>query len=523
MSMDRQGTRRDLAAVNRQRWVVIGLVAAALLCEHAPAAAQTAAPPASAPAAAPSPAGQVAPAAPAPAAAAPAAPAAQPAAAGPTQRPAVPAGFPVDAPAEGPELTLEQAIARALERNEQPKMADERARAAEARVDKARSLFFPTVTASGNYSFRPDPARERRSFMVPGTTEPITTTIEQERHTVSGLVGLNINVLDPRAFPLYSQAKLENAAADLRADEAKRALSFSVARAFIDVLGVEQVRRAAEQRLWLANRIKEGAAGRFEAGLSSSNDVTRADLELASAKRELASAHGNVETARLELGYLIGGPVHERLAPPPAPLSTVALSAPDARGLSRAALARRKDLAAADKQSEALDAAADEPTARWFPRLALVGQYRVTSSEEAFLGQHQDLTAGVQLTWDLWDGGVRIADREERVAIASVSELEAQALARRVGVDVRQALSQLQRGQTELHEAEVAAVAARRNMDETRELYRQGLVQSLSVADAALQLFAAEVELVRARYDIATALLDLRATLGLDPFGKEPR
>jgi outer membrane protein TolC len=109
------------------------------------------------------------------------------------------------------------------------------------------------------------------------------------------------------------------------------------------------------------------------------------------------------------------------------------------------------------------------------------------------------------------------------VAIAAVSELEAQALARRVGVDVRQALSQLERGQAELREADAAAQAARNNMVETRELYRQGLVQSLSVADAALQLFAAEVELVRARYDIATALLDLRATLGLDPLGKEPR
>jgi outer membrane protein TolC len=230
-----------------------------------------------------------------------------------------------------------------------------------------------------------------------------------------------------------------------------------------------------------------------------------------------------VESTRLQLGYLLGATVNERLAAPPAQLSTFDPAATDPESLSRGARARRKDLAAADKQSEALDSAADEPTARWFPRLALTGQYRVTTSEEAFLGQHQDLTAGVQLTWDLWDGGVRIADREERVAIATVSELEAQALSRRVGVDVRQALSQLQRGQTEAQEAEVAAVSARRNMDETRELYRQGLLQSLSVADAALQLFAAEVELVRARYGIASALLDLRATLGLDPFGKEPR
>jgi outer membrane protein TolC len=89
-------------------------------------------------------------------------------------------------------------------------------------------------------------------------------------------------------------------------------------------------------------------------------------------------------------------------------------------------------------------------------------------------------------------------------------------------VDVRQALTALERGQAEAREAEATALAARRNMEETRELYLQGLRESLAVADAALQLFSAEVELVRVRYGIGAALLDLRAVLGLDPLGKEP-
>jgi outer membrane protein TolC len=407
-------------------------------------------------------------------------------------------------------LTLEQAIAHALAHNEQPRMASERARATEARVDRARSMFFPTVTAVGSYLFRPDPA---------SVTTPLGTR-SQDRHAFTGAVGLNVNVFEPRAFPLYSQAKHENAAADLRAEETQRRLAFDVARAYIAALGVEQVQRAAEQRLWLAQRILDGASGRFEAGLSSSNDVTRAQLEMASAKRELARSRGDVESARLELGFLIGADVREALVAPPAALSTGAASS-DARALSEDARARRKDLAAANQQSDALDAAADEPTMRWLPNLALTADYRATTEE--FFGRHDELTAGVQLTWVLWDGGERSADRDERVAVATVSEIEAQVLSRRIGVDVRQALTQIQRGQAEAVEAEAAAIAARKNMDETRELYRQGLLQSLAVADAALQLFAAEVELVRARYGVATAMLDLRSAAGLDPFGKEPR
>ena len=60
----------------------------------------------------------------------------------------------------GTPLTLEQAIERALTANEQPRIAAARATAAEARVDKARSFFFPDVTAQGSYLFRPDPVED---------------------------------------------------------------------------------------------------------------------------------------------------------------------------------------------------------------------------------------------------------------------------------------------------------------------------------------------------------------------------
>jgi outer membrane protein TolC len=59
-------------------------------------------------------------------------------------------------------------------------------------------------------------------------------------------------------------------------------------------------------------------------------------------------------------------------------------------------------------------------------------------------------------------------------------------------------------------------------VDETGELYRQGLASALAVSDANLRLFEAEVALARARFGLGLALLDLRAAQGLDALGKEP-
>jgi outer membrane protein TolC len=69
----------------------------------------------------------------------------------------------------------------------------------------------------------------------------------------------------------------------------------------------------------------------------------------------------------------------------------------------------------------------------------------------------------------------------------------------------------------------VANDVAKKNSAEITELYRQGLSTVLEVADANVSLFEAEVELVRARYGLGIAYLNLEAALGLDPFGKEPR
>jgi outer membrane protein, multidrug efflux system len=88
-----------------------------------------------------------------------------------------------------------------------------------------------------------------------------------------------------------------------------------------------------------------------------------------------------------------------------------------------------------------------------------------------------------------------------------------------VALDVRRALVALDSAQSTQKVAARAADIARRNVQETAELYRQGLVRQLEVADANLRLFEAEVALARERYALALAYLDLRAAAGENPPG----
>jgi len=415
-------------------------------------------------------------------------------------------------PAAGEPLTLERAVTLAQERNEQALAAGERANAANARVSRARSFFFPELTVTGTYT-----RRLRETTREVGGEQVVL----QKRDALDAVANARMALFDARGFPLYRAAKLDGRAAGLEARDVRRLVGFEAADAFLTTLNAQQVLSAAEQRLAFAQKSLADARARAEGGLASTNDVTRAELELANAEVELADAKGNADQSLLELGYLLVSPVQRTLAVPMALLEAAQRASPDVAPQLDEALARRLDLAAQRDRVAALQASAREPFARLLPSLGLSGNFFWTD-EPGLNGRPTDGFLALDLTWELFDGGERYAERRERLALARAGRLELDATTRRVEVDLSQAQVGLSRARASLQQGELAVKVARRNVEETGELYRQGLASALAVSDANLRLFEAEVSLARARYGLGLALLDLRAALGLDPLGKEP-
>jgi outer membrane protein TolC len=408
--------------------------------------------------------------------------------------------------AQAPErsgFALEQAVARALEHNETARASRLRTRASGARVDKARAFFFPDLTLVGSYT--------RRAY----DTGPL------EHNALGGSLTLSLTLFDARGFPLYSAAKREHEAAELEDKEQRRLLGFDAASLFLAALGQERVLVAAQKRVELAKQNVSDARARAEAGLASSNDVTQVELELAAAERDAVSARAEAVGSRLDLGYLVAQRLDARtLVEPTALLQVAQATAPDlAAAMKQRPEHARLDLAALRKRVQALQESAREPLMRWVPTLGLAAQGRLAN--EAV--ENPDGSIGVTLTWSLWDGGERSADRDERLALSAIAELDHAAASRSVEVEVQRAIVGLERGQSAVEHARKAATIAEQNRRETSELYRQGLATALQVADASERLFRAEVELARAGYDAALGLLALRQALGLDPLGKEPR
>lgn len=411
-------------------------------------------------------------------------------------------------------LTLERAVELAVSRNERAHIAQAQADAAQGRLTQARAFFFPSLTVTGQYT--------RRAFEVVREINGQTVPLQQS-NALNGNATLRWILFDGRSIPLYRAASADQRAAGLEAAEAKRRLGFEAAEAFLQTLSLQLVDAAARRRVELTKRNVDDARARQAAGLSSTNDVTRSELEAATALREETRARGQLQSARLNLAWLLDvAPEALGALRAPEALSASAKAQPARLEPAQAAAApsSRLDTRALGERAVQAEALAQEPLLRLVPTIGLTVQGRLTN-ETGFLGRPYDGFIGVDFSWALFDGGARYGARGERAAAARAATLSARLQERAVAVEVENALVALEASRASEVQAQVAVEAATRNAQETGELYRQGLTTALQQADAAQSQFEAEVALVRERYAVLLALLDLRTALGVDALGRE--
>jgi outer membrane protein TolC len=400
------------------------------------------------------------------------------------------------------QLKMEDAIRLALQNNERAQKAPLRIEAAEGQRDRARTAFFPSLTAGGAGTWRATEDRSGRS----------TTT--------NGTVTLTQPLLTPSAFPLYAQAGHQLESERWGATQDKRVLAFDTARSFLQVLTAERVAEAAGRRLDRAKANLANAEARAQAQLASTNDATRAQVELSSSLREVAQAQGSVARVHAQLSFLVGRRVEGSLAAPDRTTQGAEGFENTAQSQVQAAIDRRPDVKQAQERTLALKLSAKEPLYRLIPSVNAQAQMRVLP-DPLPTERATDETVTVNLTWQIFDQGARYADRRTRLAQAESQQLDEKLLRRSVATDVELAIIALRTAREAYRIAGEAVAAAQRLTEETEILYRQGLARAIELTTANSQRFDAEVSRASAKLSMEQAYLELRFALGLGPIDEE--
>lgn len=331
---------------------------------------------------------------------------------------------------EPPPLTLRAACQEAAESNNEASAARLEAAADYERQEQAAARYWPRLELSETYRRTNDPSI-RPNILLNENMLPDTRRVTAESYRSQA--ELTYTLFDGGARGAAVRAAQSESSASMRSSEAVRSrVLAAVADSFLAALYAEEELRVGraeaarmEKRLVLAQTQKAQGRGLEE-------DVLLAEYHLERARRQVLAAGNASENARELLGRLLGrkgkvaGPLAEGTANPLAlPAEAAAEEAAEA-----AALRDSPELARSLQERSARQAALSRERAAWWPRLDASVSYYCDDNSPAGLDSNKDsYLLGVQMSWPLFDGGLRrarIAEARSRSVASDYRAREAE-------------------------------------------------------------------------------------------------
>lgn len=395
-------------------------------------------------------------------------------------------------------MTLDQAIAAALQNDPGLKRAQAERDAASARLQQARAGQLPSVAVSGSASTG---STDFGPFFGFGRHDlhPSSAEIILQQPLFSG-GGVTAAIDQARAGQAGARSQYENVRLGLIADVAE---AYEAARRSDQVLALN---RAEVTELAL---FRDQSKRRFEAGEAPRTDVDQAEARLAQARADQARAEGGAAQARVRFRTLVGQEP-QALEPPSAPPMTPK-TLDEAVALAQA---NNPGLQAARSAASASEAGVRKAEAERLPSLGLVAS--ASTVRDQFLpGYRADGAAiGVQGRWTIFAGGLIAGKVGEAQAQRRAAEAGLQQARNAVDEAAIDAFQALRTAEAVSEAAAQQAKAADSALDGVKNEVRVGARPAIDQLDAEREALAAKVGALQADAARLVSAYRLNAVIG---------
>jgi multidrug efflux system outer membrane protein len=399
---------------------------------------------------------------------------------------------------------LKRLVKMALDNNRDLRVAALNVEATRAQYGITRSALFPTVNVAAAGS------RSR----TPSTLGNSPTAVESRAYEVSvGVTNYELDIFG-RVRSQSHAALQQYFASDAARVGVQISLVAEVANAYFNQRAAYEQINLAQQTLDAVSETYDLTQKRFDAGDVSELDLRSVDIQVQTAKAQLAAYKQRVAETNNALGVLIGAPVPGSL--PEGRSLEGALVAEVRAGVSSDLLRRRPDILEAEHQLKAANANIGAARAAFFPRVTLTGSGGTASRSlgDLFQSGSSAWAFTPQISVPIFDGGLNKANLDaaeirKQIEIATY-EKTIQTAFREVadGLAARTGLA----GQIEAYQGLVAAQEKRFELADAR--YRQGVDSYFEVLTAQQDLFSSRQTLIQLRLARAVNSIGLYKALG---------
>lgn len=302
---------------------------------------------------------------------------------------------------------------------------------------------------------------------------------------------------------------------------ARQDLLIRLAQAYFGVIVAHDAIEAANAQVAaLTEQLAQVTRG-YQQGTHSQTDVDDTKSRLGSAKSQQVAAQNDLQGAQAELERITGqnweptqlAVLQDNMTPPPPQPADLRAWMDQARHDNPAVVAQQAALEAA-KQEIKKNRADHLPTVDLVGNLGSNYASHSLTTPNDFSTRATQHEVGVQLTMPIYSGGAINSKVTEAIANMNKAEADREVASRQAATDAQQAYAGVTNGLAQIDALNVAVDSGKSAVKGNRVGYKLGIRINIDVLNAEQQLYIAQRDLSKARYDTLLQGLKLKAAVG---------
>ena len=393
-------------------------------------------------------------------------------------------------------LTLEDCIQIALANSPQAVAAQLNLQTAHVNLNLSKAEFLPTLTAGASQSYS-NSKMDGSSRTDHGSSD----VYAQAQLSISGVTDKVRNVK-------IQQGAVEQA--ELNLDSVKNDIIRTVKKNYYALLSAVRAVGIRTQSRDLYNDQYERAAEYFRLGLRPKVDVTTAEVNLNNEELSLIRAKNLVKTASAQLANTLGVTTPKTLD-----IEDIATFEKFEMPFDQAvktAYANRPDVLSAQTDVRISQIKLNQAKADYFPTFSFSAGYSKYGDDFSLDNEETKLLASIEIPIF---NAFKTYNGVQQAKISLENTLNSnRSLLNNVFLEVQSAYINMQEASESIPIAELNVEKAKENLDLSRGRYNEGIGDIIELKDAEVAYTDAELSLLTARYDYASAVADLKQAMG---------
>ncbi len=401
-------------------------------------------------------------------------------------------------------LNPEDAFSMALEHNYGIKITNNTLEIAENNTSILNSGYLPSVTGNAGATYNLD--NTEAQFSNGGST--VLNGAESSRYNAS--VNLNYTVFDGMGRQYnYKRLKEEYFLSKLEARETIENVVLQLFTIYYDLAKTSENTLALEQTLAISKDRLLRAEYQFEYGQDTKLGVLNAQVDINNDSINLINIKQQLKNTKRDLNVVMGNQITEDFN---VKTDLTFLLDLDKDVLLSKTKANNVALLQAEKNISIGELDIKSRKSQYLPTVGLIGSYGWNKNNNnaasfATTTSNTGLSGGINLAWDLFDGGSTITQVKNTKINLNNQKLQKEELLMNVERDFYNAWEDYQNKLVIFKVQENNIVTSENNFERTQEKFKLGQATSIEFRQAQLNLRNAELSRNQAKYDAKLAEL----------------